>query len=184
MKFNFYLITFLCNLFIVCSAYSDDLFGFQLYTNLQNKIATNDLYKNRYKYPETQEGFYIYEVIETKNIVINTTPYVDNYVTILNEENFIHGVIGIKSYSTIDVCKSVSKNVKKIIENKFQINLTKAEFGNPSYDQFSYQALSQSNNIVTINCNFYHQDGLVEMWIAIYSWELREKIDDFYESGF
>ena len=178
-KIKFILLIYISTIF---SAFSDDLFGMKIYENAYNHYSKN-VFVNKRKDPETKKGFYkvnISDFISERN----KSPYFNSYFITIDEYFNIHGIDGRQRYFSLEQCMIVAKNIKKILDKKYDIKLEFYKDTYPSFKTHFFENYTQNKNRVAINCNRYLKNNKIEMVTFLISYDLQLEIEKFYQSGF
>ena len=166
----------------ISDAFPDNLFGMKIYENAYSYFSKN-VFVNKRKDPETKKGFYnvnISDFISEKN----KSPYFKSYFITIDKYYNIHGIDGRQSYFSLEQCMIVAKNIKKILDKKYDIKLEFHKDTYPSFRTHFFENYTENKNRVAINCNHYLKDNEIEMVIFLISYDLQLEIENFYQSGF
>ena len=158
----------------------NSLFGIDLYENAKTHFSSNYIDSNKYKNTETIDGYF--NVIVTKKIKI-TSPYISDYLLIIDSANKIHSIGGNRSYDNLDICQAIRENLVSSLEDKHQIDFKYWENAYPTFKVHSSYFFSSSSNKYGVQCSERYSDSGVFLQIYMNSNDLMTAIDDFYESG-
>ena len=177
LKLYYFLISFVFSF----EVNSEDLFGYKIYSDAKEYFSKNFIDNNKSKHSESKTGFYIINV--TNEISeINKSPYFEDYLFHIDNDDKIHGILGKQRYRNLEICKSVAEDLKKIVESKYDIQLDSRSKKLPEVEGHILDGITDNEMRVSINCNYYYDDSFTQMWFFIISYDLRLAIYEYYNS--
>ena len=185
---NFNLGKSLIFIFIFCASFalnklkSEEFFGYETYDPITNYFPRTIL-REKYDHTETLGGFYTVDI--TNFLKRNQkSPYFDFYEISIDESNYIHEVILRREYKTMEICQTISNVLVEKFTEKYNVTFINADATYPEFKAERREANTNDDHRISINCNYYFADDIVEMWSFIATPEVDQAITQFYEIGF
>ncbi len=177
LKLFYFFISFVFSFEVI----SEDLFSYKIYSDAKEYFSKNFLDNNKFKHTETKTGYYRIDVtVEMSEI--NTSPYFEEYYLDIDNNDVIHGIIGIQPYKNMEICKSVAEQFKENVISKYNVQLKNSVSNTATFKSDAFEGYTNNDMRVSINCNYYYNDENTEMWFFVMSPDLQVAVIEFYDS--
>ena len=161
---------------------SEEFFGYRTYEPITNYFP-NKILSKKFDHPETLGGFYMVDFTNFLNRN-QKSPYFDKYLFSIDNKNSIHMVVLSREYKTMEICQTISNDLVYKINQKYNITFQNADATYPQFKAYRRQAYTKDNHRISINCNYYFDDDLIEMYSFIATPEIDKAVTQYYQKGF
>ena len=156
------------------------LFGISLYDNAEKYVSSNYVDSNKFKNPETIEGYFDLDITDK---IKEKSPYVSKYKITIDINHIVHSIYGERHYSNLSICQAIQKDLLSRLEEKYLITFEYWENSFPAFKIYSNFHYTSSDDYFAIQCNEDFEDSSIFLQIYLDTDVLGDATKDFYESG-
>jgi len=151
-------------------------FGFELMKNVKQYVTDAKL-AGKVRNPETIDNYY--------DIYLNPTeinPYFGRYFLTVNDRNIIHQIAAAKNYSDLQVCLRDIDEIKRVIEEKYNLILDQYERSHPGFYSYIKDISFSNNDYLSVRCN-ERTSYDVSSYLMYRNNKFRDDVVRYYDRG-